>query len=467
MLGREADRFEEALRGAAQGRQVDERLLPLVQTARAVSVLAETPPPPPHDLLPGRQRFLTEAAQLPSESHFLPGAPVLGTGLGRLAAVLAAVLLLLGLVFTTGMATAKSLPGEPLYGLKLAAEQVRVVLTVDPQAELHLSLTLAEARLEEVAAQMEQGQAPDPVTVARLDQHLVAVLEAAIQVEDPETAESLQQLEISLQHRVMTTTRSMERMSGQQQAQMRQLVRVMERVRLEAQLGQDDPAGLRLRLRHGAPPDLEDVPGTSHTPVGSPQSQPGGVRATDRADSGPSAAPCETCEPEGAIHAAPGVGTTDPPPRGSTGQPGGPSETAEPEGSPPPKPTPGRGGVSPTEAMGPGQGPDPRPTDTAKPPGVDPDSSAQPTHTPSGPGSSGEPDPGSQPPPAGQQGHPDDSMGEPGPGPDPQSTGEPDDPDPPGQSGSEDPSPPAGGGESGPPDPQDPGQGNGSGREKP
>ncbi len=66
---REAEQFENALRRAALGEPTEGWLTPLVHTARQVMILSETPPPPPHGLMPGRQRFLAEAARLRAEKR--------------------------------------------------------------------------------------------------------------------------------------------------------------------------------------------------------------------------------------------------------------------------------------------------------------------------------------------------------------------------------------------------------------
>jgi hypothetical protein len=70
----ETEQFEEALLRAALGEPAEGRLAPLVRTARQVMLLSETPPPPPHGLMPGRQRFLAEAAQLRAGSRGNPRA---------------------------------------------------------------------------------------------------------------------------------------------------------------------------------------------------------------------------------------------------------------------------------------------------------------------------------------------------------------------------------------------------------
>ena len=150
MSGREAERFEEALQQAAQGQAVRLRLHPLVQTARQAAVLSGPVPPPPCQLAPGRQRFLTEAVSLRAGKGKRREKQVRTAGVLGFGTALVALVLVLGLVFGAGQALAGGLPGGPLYGLKLGFEGVRLALTTDPQARANLSLALAEERLDEI-----------------------------------------------------------------------------------------------------------------------------------------------------------------------------------------------------------------------------------------------------------------------------------------------------------------------------
>src|SRR5690606_12935116 len=64
MSSKRANQLEQALERAARGETVEGPLNPLIQTAQRLSALAEPPPPAPHNLAPGRQRFLGQAAAL-------------------------------------------------------------------------------------------------------------------------------------------------------------------------------------------------------------------------------------------------------------------------------------------------------------------------------------------------------------------------------------------------------------------
>jgi hypothetical protein len=68
-------------------------------------------------------------------------------------------LLLLVLVGGTGMASSASLPGDSLYPIKRAGEQVRLALTIRDQARIRYAQRLSEMRRQEVTALLSLGRA--------------------------------------------------------------------------------------------------------------------------------------------------------------------------------------------------------------------------------------------------------------------------------------------------------------------
>jgi hypothetical protein len=354
MNRQEAERFEEALQGGTEGEPLEGRLASLVETARQAQGLAGPVPPPPHRLAPGRQRLLAEAARLRAETKERRKEQRWMTGVMKLGTALIALILVSGLVFGAGQVMAGSLPGEPLYNLKLTAEEIRLALTTAPEARADLTLTLAEERIDEVTTLLEQNRPVDDATAARVQQQLEVALETAVQQQNAAAAGTLQQLALAIQQR----QRTMEKLMAESpQPPMRQLLRVMEQVREEAHAGAGDPAGLRQRLRYGMPAVPTVIPSPSHTPVrGEPQQtgQPGpqGPQPTVEPGSGPGPGPQPTMEPGGGP--GPGPQPTMEPGRG----PGpGPQPTMEPGGDGGPGSQPGsKPGGGPGEPVdGPGK----------------------------------------------------------------------------------------------------------------
>ncbi len=74
--------------------------------------------------------------------------------------VVGLVMILLG-GFLTVNASASSLPGDPLYDLKLGLEQARALLTFDQEASQDLALVFEEKRLSEVELLLEAGREED------------------------------------------------------------------------------------------------------------------------------------------------------------------------------------------------------------------------------------------------------------------------------------------------------------------
>ena len=383
MSRREAEEFEERLQRAAHGETVEEEWAPLIETARQVTMLAD---PPPHQLRPGRQRLLAEAARLRAEKtrprkQWLPM-----QGTMRLATALAAVVLVFGMVLGVGQAAAHSLPGEPLYGLKLAAENVRLALTKVPQAEAELSLALAEKRLAEITDLLAQGEPIEESVPQRLEQQLMAALQAALEMEEPARTQALLQLEAMIQQQQRAMTTAMVQLGPQAQIRVQQLLRVMERAHEQVRAGLGEPGG--------TPPEPPARPNSTCTPPSEATPKSGEPCPTEQQGEGSGSEP--TRKPVGPMPTDPpgnqpgpqpsdqpvGPMPTDPPgsqpgPQPSD-QPAGPMPTDPPGSSPGPQPTETPVGPAPTDP--PGHGPGPQPTETP-----DNSSGPQPAETPAGP----------------------------------------------------------------------------------
>jgi hypothetical protein len=273
---RGAERFEEALQQTAEGQDLDGPLAPLVEVTQQIQALASEPPPPPHRLALGRQRLLTEAAQRQRWRKERTGM----TRRLKLATTMLALILVLGLVFGVGQAAASSLPGGQLYDLKLAMEEARLGLTTDPQARANLQLALAEARLDEAVALLQQGRPIDQATANRVQAQLGAAFQAGLAQQEQAASQAMQRLGTLIQQR----QQSMAALTGEDpEPPLHQLLRAMERTRQEAHAGQGDPEGLQQRQRHGEPADPADMPQSNRTP--GPREP--GPQATDPPGQGP------------------------------------------------------------------------------------------------------------------------------------------------------------------------------------
>jgi len=360
---REANQCERCSQQASRGEAAESRPDPVVQTAQQVMILAEVPPPPPHGLAPGRQRFLAEAARLRAKSRgkplWWPPRRLFG-GAMKLATALAVIAILFGAVVGTTQAAAGSLPGQPLYGVKLAAEQIRLAFTGQSANRAAVQQSLAEERLDEVVALLERKQAVGSSVSTRATRQLEQALTASAQLQDAAAAQALQQLAEAIRQR----EGAMLGAAGESpEPPVRELLRQMERVRQEAHAGQGDPAGLRHRLRQGTPAEPTGQPAITHTPqTPSPTSTPEPTHTPQRTgmpggSPGPSGTPGQTpgagatSQPTGGPQAShtPGPSatsqTSEPPHASHTPGPSGtPGPTGGPNSTPGPGQTPGQGG---------------------------------------------------------------------------------------------------------------------------
>ena len=339
---REANQCERCSQQTSRGEAAESRPDPVVRTAQQVMILAETPPPSPHGLAPGRQRFLAEAARLRAESRgkplWLPPRRHLFQGAMKLATALAVIAILFGAVVGTTRAAAGSLPGQPLYGVKLATEQIRLAFAGQPGNRAAVQQSLAEERLDEIVALLERKQAVGSSVSTRATRQLEQALEASAQLQDAAATQALQQLAEAIRQR----QGAMLGAAGESpEPPVRELLRQMERVRQEAHAGQGDPAGLRHRLRQGTPAEPTVLPGPTGTPQ--PSRTPGQPSTTPPHTPSPSGTPGPTQTPPRT-----GMPTGSPGPSGTPGQTPGAGATSQPTGGPQASHTPGPSATSQT-----------------------------------------------------------------------------------------------------------------------
>jgi len=134
-------------------------LEPLLRLAVGLKVLQADQPPPPVTLQAGRQKLLRETARLREAEEekkrsrrglFWFTLPVMRRSMT--VAVLAALLVVSVLGGGTIAASATSLPGDALYGVKRMTEQFQLLVTWDQEAKADLQQRLDERRRAEAIA---------------------------------------------------------------------------------------------------------------------------------------------------------------------------------------------------------------------------------------------------------------------------------------------------------------------------
>lgn len=262
----------------------------------------------------------------------------------------------LGGTGATVAAAQEALPGEALYGVKIASEDFRLSITPDPQAKLALALELTQERLEEILALHAGGQAIPDEAPLRLETQLQTVLQLAATLEEAEVPSALTAIQVRLRDQDQLMS-----MLGSKVSENAALLRARQAIRQELDLvqqGLEDPLEFQLRFRFGQPeettepgnppdPAVTEAPGAGPGPhnTAAPGAGPGPA-VTDAPGAGPGPLATEGAGPGPGpvVTAAPGVG---PGPQASEapGSGPGPVVTQAPQTGPGPQPTvtPGSG----------------------------------------------------------------------------------------------------------------------------
>lgn len=302
-----------------------------------------------------RQRFLEEAARLRPEAaqavsptrksrhiewihlNFLKKENV---RMSTLVTILVVVSLALGGTGATVFAAQSSLPGDALYGVKVAGEAVEAGFTVREQSRLQLALRLSDARIDEMAGLAKAGKDISEDLVERWQFQVERTLGLCEGMTDMELEGALVQVREHLrsQDGVMAGLKTQERL--------RDRVREMIHDRLvEVEAGLGDPQEFRNRHQNDQQGEGGQNPWTTGTPTPGSSDGPGY---------------CVNCTPEGGKN----PWTTGTPTPGSGYGPGpGDCDTCTPEGEHHPWMT-----GTPTPGSGYGPGPGPNPEHTGMPP---------------------------------------------------------------------------------------------------
>ena len=345
----------------------------------------DIPQPAPASWQTTRAAFLAEARQLASESvTFVPVARHKGW-VGKtfhtlipslkeahpivlLMKIALIVSLMTGAGAGTVAAAQSSLPGSPLYSVKIAWENAQVRLATTPETRLERALNMAQARVAEMLQLAESGQdIPDPA-IERYAQHLGAAIQAMEELPEPAQTQA--------------RARIQEQLALHEQA----LEQIRER--LQEHTGDEAPSAnpgetLETPLR-----EMDGILKRSRDRLQDPNGNPPTIRPPEPQHTPNSEAPAPGPGEPNPTEPNPGPGEPDPSPTAPApgpGEPGGgpgpnPTEAAPGPGEPgfgpgtpspePPtvEPTPGAPGAGPGE---PGAGPGPNPTESGPvtPPG--------------------------------------------------------------------------------------------------
>jgi AraC-like DNA-binding protein len=266
--------------------QYASRLRPLLEAAQMARRYYEAVPEPPGGLAAGRERLLATAAQQRARTVSATSATrtAIPRRMGqrmRLALATRLVAVLLAVIAGTAVlgagavwAAGGSLPGDLLYPVKLAAEDVRLALTSAPADQVDLALRFVERRAEEVRTLAEAGRQVPDETTARMEAHIEHALTQTAWASDEEMSSLL----TSIAERTRAQVRLLEQVQATAPQQARpglaRAVTVCQRGAEAAEDGLNDPQAFRRRYRHqqGASPEpVEGTPQPTNEPTGEPE----------------------------------------------------------------------------------------------------------------------------------------------------------------------------------------------------
>jgi len=222
--------------------------------------LKDVPARNPQVAARGRARFLAEAASrlapvsLPvNRRHrgwkIFTGKENFALMKAVIAAVIALTLILGGTA--TVYAAQDDLPNEPLYGLKLFTENIRLWANTDPEMEVELLMQFVQLRVQEMNAMAMEGETPPPQVELRLEKQIQQALQVAAGMNDDGMQGTLERIQTKLQEQVqlMTQLQAQAQVDPQTNMTMTQARETIEaRLRMVDE-GMADPQGFRNTIR--------------------------------------------------------------------------------------------------------------------------------------------------------------------------------------------------------------------------
>jgi hypothetical protein len=180
-----------------------------------------------------------------------------------------------------------SLPGEPLYGLKLLSEQAWLGLHNSTQQKWRIVLALAERRADEIQTLVENGQQPPEALLTRYRLQLETAIRLGAGLPGGRAEPALGEIRLRLQIREQAALRIQNMSNAQGATVMAQMRWIMQECLRWVELGIQDLVQLRVQF-HLQP---------SGRPAGTPPAAvtPPGLGNSNSPGAGPTA--CPNCTP--------------------------------------------------------------------------------------------------------------------------------------------------------------------------
>ena len=231
---------------------------PIPSIEERLEELREVPTRNPLKAASRRARFLNEAAEylqaVSPEAQVRQSGWIFQIRKEKLTMnVLVSFILALSLFLGGGATVAAAqddLPNQPLYQLKLWTENAKLAMTGEPQEQATLLMDMAQTRVQEMAALVEEGLTPPDQIRDRLETHLHQLLNLAANMDDATREQTL----LQLHDRLQTQDRLMEQLQLHVDAETEPLL-TQTRQMLQTQLrlcdeGLADPQGFKYMMNN-------------------------------------------------------------------------------------------------------------------------------------------------------------------------------------------------------------------------
>jgi hypothetical protein len=232
----------------------------------------------------GRAAFIERARSLPKPvSPALPERRKWWKNIRRkerltmvsLARVALALFMTFGAAGGTVAAAQASGPGDVLYPVKIASEDLRLALTSDSEQAFELLLDYAQERFEEIDALSEEGETIPLQVTTRLQEHFQQALQEASNFDDENLAQAMERVAAMTQQQSQVFQQKQSQDAGNAEKALQQAEQIVSRIRADAEEGLDDPTTFRLRHGDQRPADSPEQPDVDPSNEGTPGNQQG------------------------------------------------------------------------------------------------------------------------------------------------------------------------------------------------
>lgn len=256
-------------------------LAPLLETAQTLDTLRVTQIPAADQIQADRDAFLQSVWNLQQQPvsagplerlnawmvHTLPRVSFNGTmhrKERRMTGLLLKFMLVFGVITgSTGGAAvmaANSVPGSPLYPLKMSMEQARFALADSAAEQAQMHMLLAHERSHEMTRLAQSGSTPDAGLLNRLRAHTQTALQLAAGLPDNEMNGLLKQFQ-QMAYRETEALNQARQQSGEAaQEPLRAAEQMMRQIHQDVSAGLEEPLAFRSRYGANRPADLPDPP---------------------------------------------------------------------------------------------------------------------------------------------------------------------------------------------------------------